>query len=92
MGNSDDALHRSPSTVDTNEFFFPGRGLSALLIHGLTGTPYEMRFLGERLAGAGACVRSEARRPRKNVLVGQIAACLGEEHHATAKLLEPMSR
>jgi carboxylesterase len=39
--------------VDTAEFFFPGEGLSALLVHGLTGTPYEMRYLGERLAGAG---------------------------------------
>jgi len=56
MGDSDDDPHPSLSTVDTNEFFFPGRGLSALLIHGLTGTPYEMRFLGERLADAGARV------------------------------------
>ena len=56
MGDSDDEPHPSLSTVDTNEFFFPGRGLSALLIHGLSGTPYEMRFLGERLADAGARV------------------------------------
>jgi len=52
----DDDPHPSLSTVDTNDFFFPGRGLSALLIHGLTGTPYEMRFLGERLADAGVRV------------------------------------
>jgi carboxylesterase len=38
---------------DTREFFFEGSGLSVLLIHGLTGTPYEMRYLGERLANAG---------------------------------------
>lgn len=38
---------------DTREFFFDGSGLSVLLIHGLTGTPYEMRYLGERLANAG---------------------------------------
>jgi carboxylesterase len=43
--------------VDTREFFFPGHGVSALLIHGLTGTPYEMRYLGERLAAAGVRVR-----------------------------------
>jgi carboxylesterase len=43
--------------VDTSEFFFDGSGLSALLIHGLTGTPYEMRYLGERLASAGIRVR-----------------------------------
>jgi len=43
--------------VDTNEFFLPGAGVSALLIHGLTGTPYEMRYLGERLAARGVRVR-----------------------------------
>jgi carboxylesterase len=43
--------------VDTSEFFFDGSGLSALLIHGLTGTPYEMRYLGERLAAAGIRLR-----------------------------------
>jgi carboxylesterase len=42
--------------VDTREFFFDGEGLSALLIHGLSGTPYEMRYLGERMASAGARV------------------------------------
>ena len=31
--------------------------LSALLVHGLTGTPYEMRYLGERLAAQGIRVR-----------------------------------
>jgi carboxylesterase len=45
------------SRVDISEFFFPGSGLSALLIHGLTGTPYEMRYLGERLAEQGIRVR-----------------------------------
>ncbi|HTY55248.1 MAG TPA: alpha/beta fold hydrolase [Candidatus Binataceae bacterium] len=56
MGDSDDDPHPSISPLETSEFFFPGNGLSALLIHGLTGTPYEMRFLGERLAGAGVRV------------------------------------
>jgi len=42
--------------VDVSEFFFAGEGVSALLIHGLTGTPYEMRYLGERLAAAGVRV------------------------------------
>ncbi len=42
--------------VNTNEFFLPGSGLSALLVHGLTGTPYEMRYLGERLTAAGVRV------------------------------------
>ncbi|HXR24580.1 MAG TPA: alpha/beta fold hydrolase [Candidatus Binataceae bacterium] len=51
MDSADDDPH--PPKADTNEFFLPGAGLSALLIHGLTGTPYEMRYLGEQLASAG---------------------------------------
>jgi carboxylesterase len=51
MDKSDDDPDQSH--VDTNEFLFDGAGLSALLIHGLTGTPYEMRFLGQRMAAAG---------------------------------------
>jgi carboxylesterase len=54
---SEEPPSRSSSSVDTNEFFLPGAGVSALLIHGLTGTPYEMRFLGERLAARGVRVR-----------------------------------
>ncbi|HZO80926.1 MAG TPA: alpha/beta fold hydrolase [Candidatus Binataceae bacterium] len=54
--SSDDDPHPTRSTVDTREFFFPGAGVSALLVHGLSGTPYEMRFLGERLAAAGVRV------------------------------------
>ncbi|MBV8054157.1 MAG: alpha/beta fold hydrolase [Deltaproteobacteria bacterium] len=54
MTQSDD--DSDPPPVNTNEFFLPGSGLSALLIHGLTGTPYEMRLLGERLAAAGVRV------------------------------------
>jgi len=46
-----------PQVADKREFFFPGAGLSALLIHGLTGTPYEMRWLGECMAAAGIRVR-----------------------------------
>ncbi|MFZ0889877.1 MAG: alpha/beta fold hydrolase [Candidatus Binataceae bacterium] len=42
--------------VDVSEFFFAGDGVSALLIHGMTGTPYEMRYVGERLAAAGVRV------------------------------------
>lgn len=54
MAKSDD--DPEPPQADTAEFFFPGSGLSALLIHGLSGTPYEMRGLGERLAAAGVRV------------------------------------
>lgn len=42
--------------ISTREFFLPGQGVSALLIHGLTGTPYEMAYLGERLSAAGVRV------------------------------------
>lgn len=54
--SSDDDPHPGNSSVDTRDFFFPGSGVSALLVHGLSGTPYEMRFLGERLAAAGVRV------------------------------------
>ncbi len=51
--SNDDDPDQAPVSVDTGEFFLPGDGLSALLVHGLTGTPYEMRYLGERLSAAG---------------------------------------
>src|SRR5437867_4359121 len=53
MAQSETAPPGADAKVDTSEFFFPGDSISALLIHGLTGTPYEMRFLGERFAAAG---------------------------------------
>src|ERR1700685_4664454 len=55
--DSDEPPSRHSTGVDTNEFFLPGAGVSALLIHGLTGTPYEMRYLGEQLAARGVRVR-----------------------------------
>jgi len=60
--DSDEPPSRHSAGVDINEFFFPGAtatgaGVSALLIHGLTGTPYEMRYLGEKLAARGVRVR-----------------------------------
>jgi carboxylesterase len=54
---SDEPPQSFKPVVDTKEFFFPGEGLSVLLIHGLTGTPFEMRYLGERLAAEGFRVR-----------------------------------
>jgi len=60
--DSEEPPSRHSAGVDTNEFFLPGSGadgagVSALLIHGLTGTPYEMRYLGERLAERSVRVR-----------------------------------
>lgn len=37
-------------------FFFPGGQVGCLLVHGFTGTPKEMRWLGEYLAGRGHSV------------------------------------
>ncbi len=54
---SDEPPSPDAAPVDVSEFFFPGHGVSALLVHGLTGTPYEMRYLGERLAERGVRVR-----------------------------------
>jgi len=51
MQPADDDPH--PPSIDTGEFFLPGADLSILLIHGLSGTPYEMRSLGDALAAAG---------------------------------------
>jgi carboxylesterase len=56
MSPTDDDPHPANPAIDTNEFFFPGSRVSALLIHGLSGTPFEMRYLGERLAASGARV------------------------------------
>ena len=60
--DSEEPPSRHAAGVDINDFFFPGigtggAGVSALLVHGLTGTPFEMRYLGERLAARGVRVR-----------------------------------
>ena len=52
MKNSDD--DPDPAQLfSTEPFFFDGSGVSVLLIHGFSGTPYEMRYLGERLNATG---------------------------------------
>ena len=40
----------------TDAFFWTAGEVGCLLIHGFTGTPYEMRFLGEQLHAAGFSV------------------------------------
>jgi carboxylesterase len=45
----------APAPV-TEPFFWTAGDVGCLLIHGFTGTPYEMRFLGERLHAAGYSV------------------------------------
>jgi len=44
------------TTLDLNPFFFQGGPLGCLLIHGGTGSPPEMRPMGEYLAGKGLTV------------------------------------
>ena len=47
----------SPRIIPTAEpFFFPGGATGCLLVHGFTGTPKEMRWLGEYLAKQGHTV------------------------------------
>ncbi|MDR3435131.1 alpha/beta fold hydrolase [Telmatospirillum sp.] len=45
-----------PAEIPDASFFLPGGSAAVLLIHGLTGTPTEMRFLGKGLASAGFTV------------------------------------
>jgi carboxylesterase len=47
----------TPDRVDSSDFHFAGGPVGCLLIHGFSGTPYEMRPLGERLRDAGHTVR-----------------------------------
>jgi len=34
-------------------FYFPGNKIGCLLVHGFTGTPKEMRWMGEYLGSSG---------------------------------------
>lgn len=43
-------------TISDHRFYFPGGPTGVLLIHGLTGTPVEMRYVGRGLAQAGYSV------------------------------------
>jgi len=43
-------------TLDLNPFFFPGGPVGCLLVHGFSGSPPEMRPMGEFLAGKGLTV------------------------------------
>ena len=46
--------------MTADPFDFPGDGRGVLCIHGFTGTPFEMRYLGEQLAARGSTVRGIA--------------------------------
>ena len=48
---------KQPLTMPTAEpFFIPGGKTGCLLLHGFTGTPKEMRMLGDSLAESGYTV------------------------------------
>jgi len=53
MDNTNPSESRALPEVDKSDFFYDGSGVSALLVHGLTGTPYEMRYLGSEIAARG---------------------------------------
>lgn len=54
-------MRSSTDAPDASPFDLPGAGsAAALCLHGLTGTPYEMRPLGEALAAAGIRARGPA--------------------------------
>jgi carboxylesterase len=55
-GPPDGAPTRDGQAPPTDAFLLPGGDTGCLLIHGFTGTPYEMRFVGERLHAAGYTV------------------------------------
>ena len=46
-------MPNQPLLPGAQPFLFSGNAVGCLLVHGLTGTPYEMRELGQRLNGAG---------------------------------------
>jgi len=48
-------------------FFYPGNETGCLLIHGFTGAPKEMRWLGEYLTGKGYNVHEFIQRVNRTV-------------------------
>lgn len=49
-------MNHSLLMKNAEPFYFPGSAVGCLLVHGFTGTPMEMRGLGEYLAGQGHTV------------------------------------
>lgn len=79
MSSTDFSGQSSPPAVDPAPFDLPGRGrAAALCLHGLTGTPYEVRPLGEALSAAGVRALGPAL-PGHNVAPEQLASVRQEE-------------
>lgn len=54
MSSAELGAETSPPAVDAAPFDLPGKGrAAALCLHGLTGTPYEVRPVGEALSASG---------------------------------------
>ncbi len=65
----------SSPLVDSSPFDLPGKGqAAALCLHGLTGTPYEVRSLGEVISAAGIRAVGPAL-PGHNETPERLAAC-----------------
>jgi carboxylesterase len=75
----------SRAEVDASPFDLPGgTGAAALCLHGLTGTPYEVRPLGEALAAAGIRAVGPAL-PGHNETPERLAGTHHEEWRAAAR-------
>ena len=79
MSSADLAAESSLPAVDPAPFDLPGRGpAAALCLHGLTGTPYEVRPLGEALSAVGIRALGPAL-PGHNTAPEQLARVCQEE-------------
>lgn len=58
MSQTPDSTHQTQSLLmhSAEPFFFPGGPVGCILVHGFTGTPKEMRWMGEYLASQGHTV------------------------------------
>jgi carboxylesterase len=72
------------STPAAQPFYLPGGDTGCLLLHGLTGTPQEMRFLGERLHAQGYSVRG-VRLAGHGTSLDDLARCRWEDWYASAR-------
>ncbi len=90
-GNSNPEMVHGPEKREgrlaeppTDAFFLPGGDRGCLLVHGLTGTPYEMRYLGERLHGAGYTVAG-VRLAGHASSVEELERCRWQDWYASAE-------
>ena len=80
-----EAMRTLAPSVDVAPFDLPGRGRAAVLcLHGLTGTPYEVRPLGEALSRVGVRAVGPAL-PGHNATPAQLARVTHAEWLAAAR-------